>query len=177
MRFLVLTILVLLSSPAVATDYLGKVLAVSDGDTFTMESGSGSAASTRPTQGEFGLHHCPQRRRLCEDHFSHLRAALFGQSPIVCPSLDCQCTVMMAPHFITILTGCNLPKIRQAREPEPSIINEKTLGSTPRKAGRKMFPETSPASSDYDAIWICGTFLIPSRISSSAMRAIGGNSP
>jgi hypothetical protein len=34
---------------------------------------------------------------------------------------------MMAPHFITILTGCNLPKIRQAREPEPSIINEKTV--------------------------------------------------
>jgi hypothetical protein len=30
MRFLVLPILVLLSSPAVAADYLGKVLAVSD---------------------------------------------------------------------------------------------------------------------------------------------------
>jgi hypothetical protein len=32
----------------------------------------------------------------------------------------------MAPRFLTILTGRNLPKIRQPREPEPSIINEKT---------------------------------------------------
>src|ERR1700693_2059694 len=29
--------------------------------------------------------------------------------------------------FLTILTGRNLPKIRQPREPEPSIINEKTI--------------------------------------------------
>ena len=33
----------------------------------------------------------------------------------------------MAPRFLTILTGRNLPKIRQSREPEPSIINEKTI--------------------------------------------------
>ena len=33
----------------------------------------------------------------------------------------------MAPRFFTILTGRNLPKIRQPREPEPSIINEKTI--------------------------------------------------
>jgi hypothetical protein len=32
---------------------------------------------------------------------------------------------MMVPRFLTILTGRNLPKIRQAREPQPSIINEK----------------------------------------------------
>jgi hypothetical protein len=30
----------------------------------------------------------------------------------------------MAPHFLTILTGHNMPKIRQAKEPESSIINE-----------------------------------------------------
>ena len=41
MRLLVLPILIVLCSQAVAADYLGKVLAVSDGDTFTMESGSG----------------------------------------------------------------------------------------------------------------------------------------
>jgi endonuclease YncB( thermonuclease family) len=41
MKLLVLSMLVVLSSQAVAADYLGKVLAVSDGDTFTMESGSG----------------------------------------------------------------------------------------------------------------------------------------
>jgi hypothetical protein len=33
----------------------------------------------------------------------------------------------MAPRFLTILTGLNLPRIRQAREPEPSIINGKTI--------------------------------------------------
>jgi hypothetical protein len=32
----------------------------------------------------------------------------------------------MAPRFL-ILTGRNLPKIRQPREPEPSIVNEKTI--------------------------------------------------
>jgi hypothetical protein len=33
----------------------------------------------------------------------------------------------MAPRFLTILTGRNLPKIRQSREPGPSTINEKTI--------------------------------------------------
>jgi hypothetical protein len=33
----------------------------------------------------------------------------------------------MAPRFLTILTGRNLPNIRQAREPAPSTINEKTI--------------------------------------------------
>jgi hypothetical protein len=33
----------------------------------------------------------------------------------------------MAPRFLTILTGRNLPKIEQPREPEPSTINEKTI--------------------------------------------------
>jgi hypothetical protein len=33
----------------------------------------------------------------------------------------------MAPHFLTILTGRNLPKFWQLRPPEPSTINEKTL--------------------------------------------------
>jgi hypothetical protein len=33
----------------------------------------------------------------------------------------------MVPRFLTILTGRNLPKIQQAKEPEPSIVNEKTI--------------------------------------------------
>jgi hypothetical protein len=33
----------------------------------------------------------------------------------------------MAPRFLTILTGRNVPKIGQPREPEPSTINEKTI--------------------------------------------------
>jgi hypothetical protein len=41
----------------------------------------------------------------------------------------------MAPRFLTILTGRNLPKIRQAREPEPSIINEKTIADFTRALG------------------------------------------
>jgi hypothetical protein len=42
MRFLVLPMLALPAAPAVAADYLGEVLAVSDGDTFTMESETGN---------------------------------------------------------------------------------------------------------------------------------------
>ncbi len=38
----------------------------------------------------------------------------------------------MAPRFLTILTGRNLPKIRQSREPEPSTINEKTIADFTR---------------------------------------------
>src|SRR3982074_2852947 len=42
MKFLVLSILALLAAPAVAADYLGEVLAVSDGDPFTMQSETGN---------------------------------------------------------------------------------------------------------------------------------------
>jgi hypothetical protein len=38
----------------------------------------------------------------------------------------------MAPRFFTLLTGRNLPKIRQQREPEPSIINENTVADFTR---------------------------------------------
>jgi hypothetical protein len=38
----------------------------------------------------------------------------------------------MMPRFLTILTGRNLPKIRQLREPEPSTINEKTTADFTR---------------------------------------------
>jgi hypothetical protein len=38
----------------------------------------------------------------------------------------------MAPRFLTILTGRNLPKIRQSREAEPSTINEKTVADFTR---------------------------------------------
>jgi hypothetical protein len=40
----------------------------------------------------------------------------------------------MAPRFVTILTGRNLPKIRQSREPEPSTINENTIADFTRVA-------------------------------------------
>jgi hypothetical protein len=39
----------------------------------------------------------------------------------------------MAPRFLTILTGRNLPRIiRQSREPEPSTINENTIADFTR---------------------------------------------
>ena len=40
----------------------------------------------------------------------------------------------MAPRFLTILTGRNLPKIWQSKEPEPSIVNEKTIADFTRVA-------------------------------------------
>jgi hypothetical protein len=38
----------------------------------------------------------------------------------------------MAPRFLTILTGRNLPTIRQPRAPAPSTINEKTVADFTR---------------------------------------------
>jgi hypothetical protein len=38
----------------------------------------------------------------------------------------------MAPRFLTIVTGHDLPKIWQPREPEPSTINEKTIADFTR---------------------------------------------
>jgi hypothetical protein len=38
----------------------------------------------------------------------------------------------MAPRFKTTLTGRDLPRIRQARTPELSIINEKTVADFTR---------------------------------------------
>jgi len=38
----------------------------------------------------------------------------------------------MTPRFLTLLTGRNLPKIQQPREPEPSTINKKTVADFTR---------------------------------------------
>jgi hypothetical protein len=38
----------------------------------------------------------------------------------------------MASRFVTILTGRNLPKIRQSSEAEPSTVNEKTIADFTR---------------------------------------------
>jgi hypothetical protein len=42
----------------------------------------------------------------------------------------------MARRFLTILTGRNLPKIRQSREAEPSTINGKTIADFTRVVER-----------------------------------------
>jgi hypothetical protein len=53
----------------------------------------------------------------------------------------------MVHRLFTLLTGRNLPKILQPREPEPSTVNEKTLGDFTR-----VVEETGilkPASPDH----------------------------
>jgi hypothetical protein len=57
----------------------------------------------------------------------------------------------MTPHFITILTGRNLPKIRHHREPEPSTINKKTVADFTRVVEQTNILERDcppPAASD-----------------------------
>jgi hypothetical protein len=51
----------------------------------------------------------------------------------------------MAPRFLTILTGRNLPKIRQPREPEPSIVNEKTIADFTRVVEQTGILEREPS--------------------------------
>jgi hypothetical protein len=45
----------------------------------------------------------------------------------------------MTPRFLTILTGRNLPKIRQSSEAEPSTVNEKTIADFTRLLSRREF--------------------------------------
>jgi hypothetical protein len=47
---------------------------------------------------------------------------------------------MSRGRFLTILTGRNLQKIRQAREPEPSTINEKTRESPSNRCSSAAKP-------------------------------------
>jgi hypothetical protein len=52
----------------------------------------------------------------------------------------------MAPRILTILTGRNLPKIQQPREPEPSTINEKTIADFTRVAEHTGILDGEPAA-------------------------------
>jgi hypothetical protein len=54
----------------------------------------------------------------------------------------------MVPRFLTILTGRNLPKIRQPREPEPSTINEKTIADFTRVVEQTGILEREPTPPD-----------------------------
>ena len=54
----------------------------------------------------------------------------------------------MAPRFLTILTGRNLPKIRQSREPEPSTINEKTVADFTRVVEQTGILEREPPANN-----------------------------
>jgi len=50
----------------------------------------------------------------------------------------------MARRFLTIMTGHSLPKIRQPREAEPSIINEKTIADFTRVVEQTGILERDP---------------------------------
>jgi hypothetical protein len=51
---------------------------------------------------------------------------------------------LSAPRFLTILTGHNLPKIWQSSEPEPSIINQKTITDFTRVVEQTGILEREP---------------------------------
>lgn len=53
----------------------------------------------------------------------------------------------MAPRFLTILTGRNLPKIWQSRELEPSTITEKTVADFARVVEQTGILDCSTANS------------------------------
>jgi hypothetical protein len=52
----------------------------------------------------------------------------------------------MAPRFLTIVTGRNLPKIPQSREPDPSIVNEKTIADFTRVVEQTGILERQPSA-------------------------------
>jgi hypothetical protein len=54
----------------------------------------------------------------------------------------------MAYRFPTILTGRNLPIIRQPGEPEPSTINEKTVADFTRVVEQTGILEQEPTPPD-----------------------------
>jgi hypothetical protein len=54
----------------------------------------------------------------------------------------------MPYRFLTILTGRNMPKIRQPREPEPSIINEKTIADFTRVVEQMGILEREPLADE-----------------------------
>jgi hypothetical protein len=54
----------------------------------------------------------------------------------------------MAPRILTILTGCNLPTIRQSREPEPSIVNEKTIADFAREVEQTGILAREPVATE-----------------------------
>jgi hypothetical protein len=55
----------------------------------------------------------------------------------------------MTPRFPIILTGRNLQKIRQSREPQPSIVNEKTIADFTRVVEQAGILEREPAAAKH----------------------------
>jgi hypothetical protein len=56
----------------------------------------------------------------------------------------------MTPHFLTILTGRNLPKSRHAQEAAPSTINEKTVADFTRVVEKTGILDPTPRQETSD---------------------------
>ena len=56
--------------------------------------------------------------------------------------------IAIVPRFLTILTGRTLPKIRQSREAEPSIISEKTVADFTRVVEQIGILERGPGATE-----------------------------
>jgi hypothetical protein len=50
----------------------------------------------------------------------------------------------MASHFLSILTGHNLPKFGRVRDPEPSTVKEKTIAEFTRVVEQSRILERKP---------------------------------
>jgi hypothetical protein len=57
-----------------------------------------------------------------------------------------------SPETLNV-SGHNLPKIRQAGEPEPSIINEKTVADFTRVVEQTGILDRQPRAPEEDACW------------------------
>jgi hypothetical protein len=87
---------------------------------------------------------------------SHLLTSTIGGAPAVFQAQSIgrfarrprlRSNAPMAPRFLTILTGRDLPTVRQARTPQPSIINEKTLADFNRVIEQTAISRPKPAAS------------------------------
>ena len=57
----------------------------------------------------------------------------------------------MTPRLLTLLTGCDLPKIiQQPRNPEASTINEKTVADFTRVEATGILKRALPAKAQED---------------------------
>jgi hypothetical protein len=68
----------------------------------------------------------------------------------------------MSSRFLTILTGRNLPKIPQPREPAPSIVNEKMIADFTRvvkQTGILVLPKYATRRCEMGHSLICGMSL------------------
>ena len=74
--------------------------------------------------------------RICSDHYRWDDL----------PSWPLRFDVGMAPHFLPILTGRNLPVIWQLTAPEPSTINEKTIADFARVVDQTGILEGEPTT-------------------------------